>query len=108
MKWLLLLCVSLTGCYVEEGVYTSPPPDVYENGTVEFCDDFGCREVTAPYYRDNGSIIYYDAHFDVWIGAHGYWQSGHWCPGYVHGYHNWYHEREGRERHEHHFGGHHR
>ncbi len=85
----LALCLGLTSC-VEERVY-GPPPGMYVTGTVEFCDDYGCRWVTAPYYYEGDEIIYWDAHFGVWIGPHGYWHGGYWHGGYYPGYHGWYH-----------------
>lgn len=92
MKKLLLalaFSLGLMGC-VEERVY-GPPPGMYVTGTVEFCDDVGCRWVTAPYYYEDNEIIYWDAHFGMWIGPHGYWHGGYWHEGFVYGYHDWYH-----------------
>lgn len=85
----LALCLGLTGC-VEERVYS--PPGMYVTGTVEFCDDYGCRWVTAPYYYDGDDLIYWDAHFGVWIGPYGYWHGGYWHRGWHPGYHGWYHQ----------------
>src|SRR5277367_1666202 len=96
MKSLLLalaacvgLMVSSAGC-AEEGYYSDPPvsPAV---GTVEFCDDLGCRFVEAPYYYMDGEVVYWDAHFGVWIGPHSYWREGRWYGGSIYGYHSFYH-----------------
>lgn len=92
MKSLLLAlvaCVGLAGC-VEEGYY-SDPPVAPAYGAVEFCDDFGCRMINAPYYYVGGDLVYWDAHFGVWIGPHSYWREGRWYGGSVYGYHGYYH-----------------
>ena len=83
------LMAATSGCEAEVG-YDSPPV-AYTTGTVEYCDDFGCRDVSAPYYYDNGEVVYYDAHFGVWMGPRGYMTGGYWHPGFVGGYHNYYH-----------------
>lgn len=106
MKKLLLalaLCLGLvpmTGCYAEEGVYVEAP-SAYEVGTVEFCDDWGCRYITAPYYYYDGEVVYYDAHFGCWIGPRGYWVGGIWHRGWVGGYHGWYGAHHYHYFHEH-------
>lgn len=83
----LLLGLFVSGCVVE-AYY----PDRYYTGTVVFCDDYGCREVTAPYYYDSdGAVVYYDAYFGYWIGPHGYWVGGVYRPGFWVGYHGYYH-----------------
>lgn len=88
MKKLLLgLCASIalsTGC----AVYSDGPdyPVATTSGPVEFCDDYGCRWVNAPYYYD-GAVVYWDAHFGCWIGPHGYWHGGVWYHGFHPGYH---------------------
>lgn len=96
-KFLLVLaaCISLslgtTGCVAEE-VYGPPvaASAVYTN-TVEYCDDMGCRYVTAPfYYTTDGSVVYWDSHFGYWIGPGGYWGGGVWHRGYFGGYHGYY------------------
>jgi hypothetical protein len=92
MKNLLLACclmVSTTGCVAEIGY--DEPPATYTTGTVEYCDDFGCRDIDAPYYYENGEVVYYDAHFGVWMGPRGYLVGGRWHPGFVGGYRNYYH-----------------
>jgi len=94
MKKLLLvlaLCLGVSGCVAEGSYYYGPPGGVYEVGTVEFCDDWGCRMVAAPYYYVDGEVVYYDAHFGYWIGPHGYWVSGVWHRDFWPGYHTWYH-----------------
>jgi len=116
-KFLLALvaCIGLSGCVAEDRVYYAPP-GVYETGSVEFCDDYGCRWVNAPYYYDNGDVIYWDAHFGIWVGPRGYWHGGAfyhgWHPGYHSRYHHgWYHRQyyyERREHFEHGHGGHYR
>lgn len=82
----LALCFGLTSCYAE--VYD---PTVYR-GNVEFCDDYGCRWVYAPYYYYDGAVVYWDAHFGCWIGPHGYWTGGVYYHGYYPGYHGVYHQ----------------
>jgi hypothetical protein len=95
MKNLLLiltacgLMAATSGCEAEVG-YDSPPV-AYTTGTVEYCDDFGCRDVNAPYYYDNGEVVYYDAHFGYWMGPRGYLVGGRWHSGFVGGYHSYYH-----------------
>lgn len=93
MKWIFVLILALfvSGCVEEEYVYADGPGS-YQTGTVVFCDDFGCREVTAPYYyTPEGAVVYWDVHFGCWIGPHGYWRAGVFYPGFVVGYHGWYH-----------------
>lgn len=87
----LALCLGLvsTGC-AETEVY-GPPPGVYQTGSVEFCDDWGCRMVNAPYYYVDGEVVYWDAAFGYWIGPHGYWVGGVWHHGFWPGYHGYYH-----------------
>jgi hypothetical protein len=85
----LVACLGLAGCVAEEGMYVEAPVAV-ASGSVEFCDDWGCRMIDAPYYYDDGDVIYWDAHFGVWIGPHGYWHGGIWHRGWVDGYHGWY------------------
>jgi hypothetical protein len=92
MKNLLFLfvCAGLigtAGCV--ETVATADPPTYY-TGTFEFCDDWGCRYITAPHYYANGIVIYWDAHFGYWVGPHGYLVGGRWHQGFVPGYHGWY------------------
>lgn len=83
-KFLLALaaCIGLSGC-VEERVYY---PEGYSTGSVEFCDDYGCRWVNGPYYYDSaGALFYWDVHFGVWMGPHGYWHGGaYYHGGYYH------------------------
>lgn len=92
---ILVLCLvglfSMAGCVAEEGYYGAPP-GVFETtiGTVEFCDDWGCRMITAPYYYYEGDVVYWDAHFGCWIGPRGYWLGGDWHHGWIEGYHGWY------------------
>jgi len=91
----LALCLGLVpmiGCYADEGMYIEVPI-AYTTGTVEFCDDWGCRYLTAPYYYMDGEVVYWDAHFGCWIGPRGWWRSGIWYRGWVEGYHGWYGER---------------
>lgn len=100
MKYLLILlvCLGMTGCLAD--VYVGAPvARSYPTGTVEFCDDYGCRMVTAPYYYLNGELVYWDVHFGCWIGSHGYHRNGVWYHGPVPGYHTWYHPEA-----YHHFG----
>lgn len=84
------LMVATSACEAEVG-YDSPPVS-YTTGTVEYCDDFGCRDVSnVQYYYDNGEVVYYDVHFGVWMGPRGYLVGGRWHPGFVGGYHSYYH-----------------
>jgi hypothetical protein len=89
----LVACVGLTfsatGC--AEGVYYGDPSVSPTIGVVEFCDDYGCRTVNAPYYYVGGDVVYWDAHFGVWVGPHSYWREGRWYGGSVYGYHGYYH-----------------
>lgn len=84
----LVACIGLSGCVVEPA-YADPV--VYRTGTVEFCDDYGCRYVTGQYYYDGGAVIYWDPVFGCWIGPHGYWRGGIFYRGFVGGYHTYYH-----------------
>lgn len=85
----LIACLGLSGCVVEGYDY---PPGAYSNGTVEFCDDYGCRYVTGQYYYDSAGVLFYwDSHFGCWMGPHGYWHGGVFYHGFHPGYHGWYH-----------------
>ena len=114
MKYILVLLMSLllAGCVGETYVYADSPVH-YTTGTVVFCDDYGCREVTAPYYYDaSGAVIYWDVHFGCWIGPHGYWRAGVYYPGFWVGYHGYYHRgfyhwRSPQHYYYHHSGGYH-
>lgn len=86
----ICLGLSITGC-AAEGSYDPPPAVPYAAGSVEFCDDWGCRWVNAPYYYSDGDLFYWDAHFGVWVGPRGWWHGGIWHSGFVPGYHGWYH-----------------
>lgn len=84
---ILVVCVSMMGCLLE-----SDYPSQYQDGTVTFCDDYGCRDIHGRYYYDaNGSVVYYDEHFGYWVGPHGYWLGTTYRSGYWGGYHGYYH-----------------
>lgn len=85
----LVMCLGLAGC--AEDSYYYAPPATYQSGYVEFCDDWGCRYVNAPYYMVDGEVIYWDVHFGCWIGPRGYWGGGVWHHGFWPGYHGVYH-----------------
>jgi len=86
----LIACFALSGCVISPAY--ADPVGPYSNGTVEFCDDYGCRYVNAPYYYDSAGILFYwDVGFHSWIGPHGYWHGGSFYHGYYPGYHNFYH-----------------
>lgn len=86
----LVACIGLLGCVVEPAY--ADPVIAYRTGTVEFCDDYGCRYVTSPYYYDSvGALFYWDTGFGCWIGPHGYWRGGVFYRGFVPGYHGFYH-----------------
>lgn len=120
----LVLSLSLTGCFDYYMPYGDPPVVSY-TGTREFCDDFGCRYVTGQYYFDHGEVVYWDEHFQCWVGPRGYLVGAVWHQGFLPGYHEWYHRglyhrqqnvfrNEWHEHHEFreergfHGGGHHR
>jgi uncharacterized membrane protein YgcG len=93
MKKLILaifMCLGLMGC-VDEAYTVAPEYANVRTGTFEYCDDYGCRWISAPYYYSGGELFYMDAHFGCWIGPRGYWLSGVWHPGFYPGYHAWYH-----------------
>ena len=86
-KWLLALVAafSLSGCVM----YADYPAS---SECTTFCDDYGCREVCSSYYYDSAGVMYYwDPHFGVWIGPHGYYHGGVFYHGYYPGYHVYYH-----------------
>lgn len=88
----LSLCLGLipmTGCYADDGLYVNAPV-AYTTGAVEFCDDWGCRMIDAPYYYEGDEVVYWDAHFGCWIGPRGYWVGGLWHHGWIGGYHGYY------------------
>lgn len=89
----LIMCAGLVGCSAgcADDTYYGDPPAVagVSNGSVEFCDDWGCRMVDAPYYYSNGELFYWDVGFGAWIGPRGYWNGG-WHRGFVPGYHERY------------------
>jgi hypothetical protein len=81
----LVVCLGLTGCDID-------PVYAQNTGTVEFCDDYGCRYVASQtYYDTNGTLFYWDANFGCWISNRGYWLGGVYYPGFYPGYHNYYH-----------------
>lgn len=84
------LIVGNVGC-AEDLAYAELPATVCATGPVEFCDEWGCRWINAPYYHDGDNLIYWDVHFGCWIGPHGYWRGGVWHRGFVYGYHEHYH-----------------
>jgi len=106
-------CASM-GCVDEQTEVFSPTDQRY--GCVEFVDDMGARQVCDVYYTYyEGSVVYYDPYFAVWIGPQGYWwhggyHTGFWggyrahygvgyyhSPGYYHGGgHGYYHGGGGR------------
>jgi hypothetical protein len=99
----LAACLCLSGCMIEPAY--ADPVGPYSNGTVEFCDDYGCRYVTGQYYYDSAGVLFYwDTGFGCWIGPHGYWRGGVFFHGYYPGYHNFYH---GGYYHGFHGGGYH-
>jgi hypothetical protein len=95
----LVACFGLAGC-AEESFYAGPPAAV-TSGSVEFCDDWGCRMVNAPYYYADGEVVYWDTYFSAWIGPRNYWYAGMWHPGWIGGYHGYY-----GTGYYHYFGGH--
>src|SRR5665213_1222033 len=119
IKLIMLLCVMMvSGCVG----YDDPPIDSsIQYGCVEVSDDYGNRDVcdTQYYYTDDGSLIYWDAHFGVWIGPEGWYREGIFYHGFYPGYREfygrgYYHSEHGRYYHgghyNHgggHYGGHH-
>lgn len=96
MKYLLMLfaclcLISNTACYVEEDAYADGPVVASNDNCVDFADDYGDRTVCGPHQYIDGDLYYWDAHFNVWIGPHGYWQGRVFYRGWVPGYHTWYH-----------------
>lgn len=89
----LFAALNTFGCLV----YADPPPVSYSTGCTTYCDSYGCRPVCGQYYTTHtGDVVYWDTHFNAWIGPHGYWRGGRWYHGYHPGYHG------------HYYGGHHR
>jgi len=90
----LICLLSLTACYSDEQVYTAEPTMANPNfGCLVVTDDFGEREVcdTHYYYAADGSPIWWDNHFGIWVSSSGYWYGGRWFVGFYPGYHSYYH-----------------
>lgn len=88
---ILVACLGLAGCedstYRNEPEYPSPPA----YGCVVVADDMGEREVCDTYYYyDNGELVYYDAHFNIWVGNSGYWIGGRYHWGFYPAWHSYY------------------
>jgi hypothetical protein len=81
----LMVALLLTSCVA----YAEPEPIVVNN-CVEYCDDYGCREVCAPHYYYQGVVYYWDTHFSCWIGPHGYYHGGIFYHGYYPGYRGYF------------------
>lgn len=64
------------------------PLTVRQYGCALVVDRFGEREVRdVYYYLTLGGVVYWDAHFQVWIGPYGYWiPGGYIFLGYPDGY----------------------
>lgn len=76
---------------VSEPVHTSGVPTRVGTGCVVVTDDYGEREVCdTQYYYVNGGVVYWDAHFNTWIGPGAYWSSGGWHQGFYPGWHGYY------------------
>lgn len=86
----LLICLGVSGC--AEEVYVPANVGSSHSGTVNFCDDVGCRDIPdAQYYYDaSGDLYYWDTNFGVWIGSNGYYRSGVFYGGWYPGYHSFY------------------
>lgn len=110
-KLLCLLCLCiLPGCVV----YDTPVAYERNYGCVSFCDEYGCRDVCSTYYYDaDGNVVYWDDHFNCWIGPAGYFVGGIWYHGFPHGYYEfhrgYYHPGHyyGRGHYGYHGGGYH-
>jgi hypothetical protein len=89
----LLAAVSMAGCVVYAEPDTATPVTYsVGSGCTTYCDDYSCREVCGQYYRaTDGSLVYWDSHFGIWVSPRGYWKAGRWYRGYHPGYHEHYH-----------------
>lgn len=93
---MLVACLGLAGCAVE---YVEPvdPMDAVisdrmQHGCVVVTDELGEREVcNTQYYYYDGGVVYWDAHFGVWVGPNGYWRNRAFFPGIYPGFHTYYH-----------------
>lgn len=91
----LALPLVLMGCAetTDQPVYTSShtvSPDI-QTGCVVVSDDYGDREVcNTQYYYVNGSPIYWDTAFGIWVSPWGYYRGGVWYRGYHPGWRNYY------------------
>lgn len=88
---ILVACLGLAGCATEYEV-SEPTMSQPAYGCVVVTDEYGEREVcNTNYYYVTGGVVYWDAHFGVWVGPGGYWRSGIWYRGYYPGFHTYYH-----------------
>jgi hypothetical protein len=87
----LTICFGLSGC--AEGTVYSNSDIEYRTGSVEFCDDYGCRDLEGVqyYYDPDGTLFYWDVHFGIWVGPHGWYSHGVFYHGFYAGYHTYYH-----------------
>jgi hypothetical protein len=52
------------------------PSSVRQYGCALFDDQYGEREITDTYfYNVKGGVVYWDTHFNVWVGPYGYWET---------------------------------
>ena len=88
--FLIIFAVLLVSC---EEYYEEPAIMADRIDCVKFVDDYGEREVcnTAYYYDSAGDLVYWDAHFGVWIGHGFYYDHGVLFNGYYPHYHEFYH-----------------
>jgi len=91
MKKILL---ALAACFSLSGCVDDPPPvrsPVYNVGTIEYCDYYGCRYVTSSYYYDSSGVLFYwDVNLGCWIGPRGYWRGGVFYSGFHPRYNRFY------------------
>jgi hypothetical protein len=92
---LFALPLALMGC-ADEYDTTVNTAGTVNNGCIVVSDADGDRQVCSQYYVANGSYVFWDPNFGIWVNpAYGYYRAGMWYrgayPGYGAFYHGFYH-----------------
>lgn len=92
----LVACLGMTGCLVAPAYGQEVVQPQVQYGCTIVEDIYGEREVcNTNYYVSNGSVVYWDPYFGIWVGNgfynyHGGWYRGYY-PGYSAHYGSYYH-----------------
>lgn len=95
LSLILVACLGLVGCadeYYATPSYPLSAGNQTQYGCVIVSDEYGEREVcNTHYYYSDGGVVYWDAHFGIWVYPNGYWYGGRFWPGVYPGFHAYYH-----------------